>query len=126
MLEALESAERFIFMEFFIINFGTLWDSILEILVRKRIGCAGHADVRRYGHHSVSARHYDQTLRELGLEVTVFNPYRPHLNMAMNNRDHRKIVVVDGNIGFAAGPIYQTNISTSTSALATGRTPACA
>lgn len=46
---------------------------------------------------------YDQTLKELGLQVTVFNPYRPHLNMVMNYRDHRKICVVDGNIGFCGG-----------------------
>lgn len=104
MLKALEGAERFILMEFFIINFGELWDEILEVLISKaRSGVRVMLMYDDMGTIQHLPRNYANSLRELGIEVTVFNPYRPHLNMAMNNRDHRKIVVVDGNVGFCGG-----------------------
>ena len=47
--------------------------------------------------------HYDRTLRGLGLEVVAFNPLRTHLNSRLNSRDHRKVIVIDGNIGYTGG-----------------------
>lgn len=104
MIEALKSAEKFILMEFYIINFGVMWDSILEILKEKaRNGVKVMLMYDDFGTIHYLPRHYDRYLRSLGIETAVFNPYRPHLNMSMNYRDHRKIVVIDGNIGFCGG-----------------------
>ena len=104
MIDALRSAERFILMEFFIINLGSMWDAILDILVEKaRAGVRVMLMYDDLGTITYLPLGYERTLRALGLEVEVFNPYRPHLNMVMNYRDHRKIVVVDGNVGFCGG-----------------------
>lgn len=104
LLEELERAERFIFMEYFIIARGSMWDSVLKILRRKR---AEGVEIRimydDIGCIATLPSGYDKTLREMGFSVTVFNPYRAHLNMSMNYRDHRKLCVIDGNIGFCGG-----------------------
>ncbi|NCC65453.1 MAG: cardiolipin synthase, partial [Spirochaetia bacterium] len=47
--------------------------------------------------------HYDRKLRNLGLEVVAFNPLRAHLNSKLNSRDHRKVLVIDGNVGYTGG-----------------------
>ena len=104
LLLALQSAQRFILLEYFILQEGEMWISVLNILREK--AAQGVEVLLLYddvGCIQTLPPGYDQTLKELGLQVTVFNPYRPHLNMVMNYRDHRKICVVDGNIGFCGG-----------------------
>ena len=104
LLLALQSAQRFILLEYFILQEGEMWNSVLNILREK--AAQGVEVLLLYddvGCIQTLPPGYDQTLKELGLQVTVFNPYRPHLNMVMNYRDHRKICVVDGNIGFCGG-----------------------
>lgn len=104
MLEALEQAERFIFMEYFIIEPGEMWDPILDILVRK---VKEGVDVRLMyddaGSISTLPRGYDKYLRSLGIRTVRFNRFVPTLNTYLNYRDHRKILVVDGNVGFMGG-----------------------
>ena len=46
---------------------------------------------------------YYQTLQRLGIQAKVFNPIKPRLAMQMNNRDHRKILVIDGKVGMTGG-----------------------
>ena len=46
---------------------------------------------------------YDKLIQNAGIKLTVFNPFRPRLNAMMNYRDHRKICVIDGNVGFCGG-----------------------
>lgn len=104
LLGALQSAERFIFLEYFILQEGEMWNSVLNILREK--AAQGVEVLLLYddvGCIQTLPAGYDQVLREFGIQVTVFNPYRPHLNMVMNYRDHRKTCVVDGNIGFCGG-----------------------
>ncbi len=104
LLLALQSAQRFILLEYFILQEGEMWNSVLNILREK--AAQGVEVLLLYddmGCIQTLPPGYDRTLREMGLQVTVFNPYRPHLNMVMNYRDHRKICVVDGNIGFCGG-----------------------
>ena len=104
MLEELEKAERFIFLEYFIINEGEMWDSILDILVRK---AAEGVDVRviydDVGCLLTLPYKYDRELERKGLKCRVFNKFRPILSAKMNNRDHRKILVIDGNTAFTGG-----------------------
>ena len=101
MLAALESAERFIFMEYFIITPGKLWDSIVEVLARK---AAEGVDVRLiYDDVGCKSVRYDKQLKKMGITAIAFNPFFPIYSTIMNNRDHRKILVVDGNTAFTGG-----------------------
>jgi len=100
-LEALESAETFIFMEYFIIKPGKMWDSIVEVLERK---AAQGVDVRLiYDDMGCLSARYDRILKKKGISAIAFNPFIPIYSTIMNNRDHRKILVVDGNIAFTGG-----------------------
>lgn len=104
LLQELEKAERFILLEYFIISPGLMWDSILAVLQnRVRAGVEVKLLFDDIGCIGTLPPKYDEYLRSLGIEVTVFNPYEPHLNMSMNYRDHRKICVIDGNVGFCGG-----------------------
>lgn len=104
MLPALESAEHFIFIEYFIIGLGKMWDQIHEILKRK---AAQGVDVRviydDVGSVSVLPIGYWSKLEEEGIHSLPFNPFVPVVNLVMNNRDHRKIMVVDGAVAFTGG-----------------------
>ena len=104
MLEELERAERYIFLQYFTIQEGEMWDAILEILERK---AAAGVDVRviydDLGCLITLPKGYAKTLREKGIACKVFNPFRPIATLRLNNRDHRKICVVDGRTAFTGG-----------------------
>ncbi|MBC5787570.1 MULTISPECIES: cardiolipin synthase [Clostridiaceae] len=104
LLEELEQAEQFIFMEYFIIEPGLMWNSVLDILIEKvRQGVEVRLMYDDMGCINTLPPHYDEYLRSQGIQVAVFNPFRAKLNGFMNNRDHRKIAVIDGNVGFTGG-----------------------
>lgn len=104
MCEALESAERFIFLEYFIIEEGVMWNTMLDILARKaQAGVEVRVLYDDAGCIATLPRGYDKYLRSLGIRAVRFNQFIPTLNTYLNNRDHRKICVVDGNIGFMGG-----------------------
>lgn len=104
LLEELEKAERFIFLEYFIIEEGRMWNSILEILERK---AKQGVDVRviydDIGCLFTLPYKYNYKLEEKGIKCRVFNKFRPVWSSKMNNRDHRKILVIDGNTAFNGG-----------------------
>lgn len=104
MMEELEKAEHFIFMEYFIIEEGEMWDPMLDILRRK---AAQGVDVRMIyddlGSIMKVPDGYDKLLESYGIRTSVFNPFIPVINLRMNNRDHRKICVIDGHTGFTGG-----------------------
>ena len=103
LLEALRGAERYIFLEYFIITQGVFWDAILDILKEK---AAQGVDVRViYDDLGCVAlpRHYDQELAGYGIQCLAFNRFRPVVSAVMNNRDHRKICCVDGVVAFTGG-----------------------
>ncbi len=104
MLRELEKAEKFIFLEYFIVEEGEMWDTVLDILTRKvRQG----VDVRMLYDGTCSILRlpssYPKKLRALGIQCRVFAPIRPFISTSYNNRDHRKILVVDGKVGFTGG-----------------------
>jgi len=104
MLRELEAAESFIFMEYFIVDEGTMWDGILEVLERKiRQGVEVRFMYDDLGCLFTLPRRYDRFLREKGLRVCVFNPFNTILSPRFNNRDHRKICIIDGKTGFTGG-----------------------
>lgn len=103
-LEMLMSAKKFIFIEFFIIRVEESWDRILQILKKKvqegvdvRVMCDG------VGTYMVSAIDYQKYLKSLGIKAKVFSKLYPIVSTPINNRDHRKIVIVDGKYGFTGG-----------------------
>ena len=104
MLPALQSAEHSIFVESFIIGMGEMWGQIHEILRRK---AAAGLDVRVIyddaGCLSLLPHNYAELLRAEGIRAFSFNRCVPVLNLVLNNRDHRKIMVIDGKIGFTGG-----------------------
>lgn len=104
MIEALKSAEKFIFVEYFIIGEGRMWNEILEILKEKAM--AG-VDVRLiyddFGCLTLLPYKYGEELAKYQIKCVVFNPVIPIFSTVMNHRDHRKIMVIDGTIGFTGG-----------------------
>ena len=104
MLEELEHAEHFIFMEYFIINEGMMWGQILEILARK---AAEGVDVRvMYDgtcELSTLPHDYPARLKKLGIQCKMFAPLAPFVSTHYNYRDHRKILVIDGHTAFTGG-----------------------
>lgn len=104
MCEELSKAEKFIFMEYFIIEEGIMWNTILDILVKKvSEGVEVKLIYDDLGCIQTLPKNYDKHLRKLGIDVHVFNVFTPSFDILVNYRDHRKITVVDGNIGFTGG-----------------------
>jgi len=104
LMEELKKAEKFIFLEYFIIEEGVMWDSILEVLkdkvkqgvdVRVIYDDVGCVLTLPYG--------YNKHLEKMGIKCCRFNPFVPVLSVLLNNRDHRKIAVIDGHTAFTGG-----------------------
>ena len=104
LLSELKKAEKYIFLEYFIIQEGKMWDSILEILKEK---AASGVTVRiiydDMGCFLTLPKNYPEKLKKYGIDCVVFNPFRPVLTTVQNNRDHRKILVIDGKTAFTGG-----------------------
>lgn len=104
MKEALEQARSFIFMEYFIVADDSSFDELRQILARKAregvevrlmyddIGSVGYVNMR-----------FARGLNADGIRCQVFNPALPVLNLFLNHRDHRKITIIDGKVGFTGG-----------------------
>ncbi len=104
MKEELLLAKEYIFLEYFIIAEGKMWDEILGILTQKvQEGVEVRVLFDDCGSWGLLPRHYEKTLQEAGILCRVFNPLRPSLTITMNNRDHRKILIIDGKVGFTGG-----------------------
>ena len=104
LLEELEKAERYIYLEFFILKEGVMWDSILNLLEEKaRAGVDVRVLYDDIGSLFTLPKHYAKTLQERGIACAPFNPFVPVVNLRLNNRDHRKICVIDGKVGFTGG-----------------------
>mgnify|MGYP000401715677 CR=1 FL=1 len=104
LIEDLKKAKHYIFMEFFIVSRGYMWDTILEVLkdrvndgveVRFMYDDVGCVDLLPYK--------YYKELERFGIMAMPFNPIKPFVSTAWNNRDHRKILVIDGKVAFTGG-----------------------
>ncbi|MBR3000623.1 MAG: cardiolipin synthase [Oscillospiraceae bacterium] len=104
MLEELRKAESFIFIEYFIIEKGKMWNGILNILREK---AADGVDVRvmydDFGSINTLPYRYAEALERDGIKTIHFNRVNPFLNGILNHRDHRKIMVIDGKVAFTGG-----------------------
>lgn len=104
LLVDLKEAKHYIFLEYFIINKGVVWDQVLEILEMK---AKEGVEIRVMydGMCALTAMpfSYPKKLKELGIKAKMFSPIRPLLSTHQNSRDHRKIVVIDGKIAYNGG-----------------------
>lgn len=104
LLKELGKAKKFIFIEFFIIQEGIFWDSVLNILKKK---VAEGVEVKviydDLGCLPKLPPNYDKLLQSYGIEAHCFNPVSATLSLRQNNRDHRKIIVIDGHTSFTGG-----------------------
>jgi len=104
MLEDLKRAEKFIFLEYYIIDEGLMWDSMLEVLEEK---AAQGVEVKMLyddiGCMVTLPGDYTVHLRSKGIDAHKFNKVIPRMTVAYNNRDHRKILVIDGQISYTGG-----------------------
>ncbi len=103
-LKTLSKAEKYIYIEFFILGEGYMWDKIFEILKEKALNNVeikiifdDFGSIKRQGKNFVSS------IKNLGIEISAFNPIRPSIDIFMNNRNHRKIIIVDGKTAFTGG-----------------------
>lgn len=104
LIQELEKAKDYIFMEYFIVERGYMWDRILEILERK----AAEGVEVRFMYDGMCCLvllpyHYPRELKAKGIQAKMFAPVKPALSTYQNNRDHRKIVVIDGHTAFTGG-----------------------
>nr|WP_300006311.1 cardiolipin synthase [Tissierella sp.] len=104
MLIQIEKAEKFIFMEYFIVDEGVMWGQILKILSDKvKQGVEVRFMYDGTNEFALLPHSYPDKLRKLGIQCKVFSPIRPFLSTHYNYRDHRKILVVDGEVAFTGG-----------------------
>ena len=104
LLPALRQAKHFIFLEYFIVEEGEMWGQVLSILVEKvkqgvevRVLVDGTCEFTHLTHD------YPRRMQELGIKCKMFAPVRPFVSTHYNYRDHRKIMVIDGKVGFTGG-----------------------
>ena len=101
LIKELKKAKRYIFMEFFIVSSGKMWDSILEILKEKvKEGVEVRFMYDDLGCIMLLPNHYYKTLESYGIKACTFNRFIPILRSKFNNRDHRKFVIIDCYIYF--------------------------
>ncbi len=104
LMTELKKAERFIFLEYFIVEEGYMWGNVLEILAQK---AAQGVEVRvMYDgtcEFALLPKSYPKKLKALGIQCRVFAPVAPFVSTHYNYRDHRKIVVIDGHTAFNGG-----------------------
>lgn len=103
-LRAVEGAREFIFLEYFILEEGEMWDALFALLREK---AAEGLDVRlmydAVGSLSKAPPGYYKVIRAAGIRCKVFSPMSPILSTHQNNRDHRKVCIVDGTVAFTGG-----------------------
>ena len=104
MTEDLENANTFIFLEYFIIEEGKFWNTILDILKKKAASgvevCVVYDDI---GCMNTLPGNYFKILRSYGIKAAPFSLLRGNADSEFNNRSHRKILVIDGKVGYTGG-----------------------
>lgn len=104
LIKELKKAKHFIFIEYFIIEEGKFFNSILEVLKEKvKEGVEVRLMYDDFGSMSKVGFFYIKQLKSFGINAVVFQRYKPFLDIKMNNRDHRKILIIDGHTSFTGG-----------------------
>lgn len=103
--EDLKRAQKFIFLEYFIVNDGEVWSRIKDILARK---VKEHVEVRflydDFGCLNINTPEFREELAVLGIRFSVFSPiHKEATRLTFNYRNHQKIAIIDGNVGYTGG-----------------------
>ena len=118
MLEELKKAKHYIFLEYFIIAEGIMWNSMLDIIKQKiKEGVEVKMLYDDVGCLTTLPSNYFKKMRKLGIKCYATNRIRAIFDIRNNNRDHRKILIIDGHTGFTGG----INISMKKKGLAIGK-----
>lgn len=104
MIKELKQAKEYIFMEYFRIDRGKMWSAILDILKDKaKEGIEVRLIYDDFGCVAPLPNDYNKQLEKMGIKVVIFNEVKPFRGIIMNNRDHRKIMIIDGKTAFCGG-----------------------
>lgn len=105
MFEDIKQAKHFIFMEYFIVSDGRVWKELLEILTQKvKEGVEVKLLFDDFGTLIINTREFRKDLQERGIEMAIYNPVHKGVSrLSFNYRNHQKITVVDGNVGYTGG-----------------------
>lgn len=104
MLNKIKDAKKYVFLETFIMSPGYMLNTLIDLLEQKvKEGIEVRILYDDIGSMKHLPRHYYKTLNNKGIKCTVFNKYNPIITVVHNNRDHRKLLIVDGEYGFIGG-----------------------
>ncbi|MEG0366849.1 MAG: cardiolipin synthase [Coprobacillus sp.] len=104
LLKDIRNAKHYIFMEYFIVSEGMMFETIIRLLKQKvQEGVEVRFIYDDVGSLTTVPYRFENELEEAGIQCVVFNPFIPIISIAMNHRDHRKICVIDGYIGYSGG-----------------------
>jgi len=100
----LKSAEKFIYLEYFIIEEGKFWNAILDILKEKALlGVDVRVVFDDIGCMKTLPGNYAKILKKFNIKATPFSRLRGSADSEFNNRNHRKLTIIDGKIGYTGG-----------------------
>jgi len=100
----LKAAEHFIFLEFFIVSDGEIWNKTKKILIEKaQSGLKVVLNCDDFGSSTLMTKNLVKELEENNISVALFNKLRPRILVTMNNRNHRKLIVVDNKVAYTGG-----------------------
>ncbi|MCI8514988.1 MAG: cardiolipin synthase [Lachnospiraceae bacterium] len=104
LFEDLKNARKFIFLEYFIVNKGYIWSTLYDILLQKvEEGVEVRFLYDDVGCIQLLPRKFDRIVSAKGIQCRKFNAFIPIMSAVMNNRNHQKVVVIDGRIGYTGG-----------------------
>ena len=104
MLEEIRKAKKFVFLEYFILDDGKMFRELIQLLKEKvEEGVEVRLIYDDVGCITTLPNNFYKELQKIGIKCAAFNPLRARLAVIMNNRDHRKILVIDGNVAFTGG-----------------------
>ncbi len=104
MMNDLKKAEKFIYLEYFIVEEGIFWNSILDVLKEKaKLGVEVRFVYDDIGCMTTLPGYYSNTLKKFGIETTPFSRLKGDADSEFNNRSHRKLMIIDGYIGYTGG-----------------------
>lgn len=103
-IDELNNAKKYIFIEMFIINDGVIWNEILNIL-KEKAKSGVEIKIMFDGLNSISSFgiKYTEDLKKMGINAKLFSPLVPLVTSYQNNRDHRKLIIIDGKVGYTGG-----------------------
>ena len=104
LLEEINRAQKYIFMEYFIIEQGKMWNTILHVLKKKvQQGIEVRLMYDDLGTINKLPANFNKKMEKLGIKCVKFNSFVPIMSAVHNNRDHRKMTISDGKVGFISG-----------------------